>query len=554
MPDIAGTAAGLLVVLLTSVMPVPASGQQDDLETVLRGITADRLRAHLTFLSDDLLEGRAPGTRGARIAGRYIAAHFERAGLRRPGFGWYQPVPLIGWKPRPDSMELQFEARGRHIPVSYPTDAVLWTAVGSRAVAVDGEVVFAGYGVRAPEEGWDDYGDADVRGKVLLLLAGDPPSPPDNPEVFDGAALTWYGRWTYKLDEAARRGAAAALIIHSEAGAGYGWDVVRTSWTGEQVHPAPRDTSVLPPRALEGWIRPGAARFVLGAAGLDLEQLVARAGRRDFEPIATGLTVHARAAGSTRPIAGANLVGILPGGDPVLRDEAVVYTAHFDHLGIGPSESGDSIYNGAYDNASGVSVLLELATAFARLQSVPGRSIIFIATTAEETGQLGAQRYVMDPVIPMERTAAVINIDGANLWGPAWDIAAVGAERSTLGEVAEEAARREGLRLSPERAADKGFFFRSDHFPFVQAGVPALSIEHGLDYRDRPPGWGVSQLARFDTERYHRPSDEYDPAFDLAGAVQQARFSLLVGLAVARDREMPRYLDDSEFQRIRGHD
>ncbi len=544
-----GLILALLGVCLSALPAAAQTAQNTDL--ALRSITGERLRGHLLFLADDLLEGRAPGTTGGRIAGRYIASHFERAGLKPPSYGWYQPVPLHGWKPLADRIGLEFAATGRRVPLRYPADAVLWTTAGAAAAEVEADVVFVGYGVVAPEYDWDDFGDADLRGKVLLFLAGDPPASPEEPDRFDGAAMTWYGRWTYKVEQALRLGAAGALLVHSDDGAGYAWDVVRASWTGEQFYPAATREPESATAGIEGWIRFESARFTLGAAGLNLRELIARASQRGFQPMETGLTVRARAAGTIRRLETANVVGILPGRHPTRRDEAVVYTAHYDHFGIGPAVAGDSIYNGAYDNASGVAVLIELANAFGMLRPPPDRTLIFVATAAEEAGLLGAQRYVQSPVIAMDRTAAVINIDGANLWGETWDVAAVGAERSTLGAIAADKARELGMRLSPERAADRGLFFRSDHFPFARAGVPALYIEHGLEYRDRPTGWGAATLGRYETERYHRPGDQFDPAFDLAGAVQQARFAFLIGLDVARRRDRPRYNDDSEFQRVR---
>lgn len=540
-----GSIPALVVVLALFV----AASQTDNLPEVLRQVTAERIRAHLAFLSDDLLEGRAPGTRGGRIAARYIAAHFQRAGLQPPAGGWLQPVPLVGWRPDPLRTSLRLTAGSAQTVARYPDESVLWSVGGAPVADVEGPLVFVGYGVQAPEYDWDDFGDADLRGRILLFLAGDPPSTPSEPDRFEGGALSGYGRWTYKLEEAARRGAAGALIIHSPA-AGYDWSVVVASWTGEQFYAA-GDPAVPPPVAIEGWVRPDVARAALATAGLSLDDLQAAAGRRDFRPIQTGLVVSARAHGATRRLDTANVIGIVPGSDPLLRDDPVVYTAHYDHLGIGPAQDGDSVYNGAYDNASGVSVLLELATAFGALRPAPRRSIVFVATGAEEAGLLGARRYVADPVLPIRRTAAVINIDGANLWGETSDIAAVGAERSTLGEIAERRARDLGLRLAPERAPDKGLFFRSDHFPFALAGVPALYVEHGLDFRGRPPGWGTSTLIRYEAERYHRPADGFDPAFDLAGAVQQTRFALLIGYDVARTDSLPRYTDGSPFARAR---
>jgi Zn-dependent M28 family amino/carboxypeptidase len=539
---IAGTAMLLLA------FAARAGAQGDDLAAVLAGFSVAEVRAHLTFLSDDVLEGRAPGTRGGRLATRYIATQFQRSGLQPPETGWFQPVPLIAWSPHRDLIAGDFETRGRRIPVRHPDDAVFWVRDGRPAAATAAQVVFVGYGVSAPEWQWDDFGDVDLRGRVALILANDPPAPPEEPARFDGAAMTWYGRWSYKLEEVARRGAIGALIVHTDQGAGYPWDVVMASWAGEQLF-LTRDSSG--PAVLEGWIRAETARFVLNAAGLDFDQLVARAGRRDFQPIATGITLRARASGERRSISSDNVVGVLPGRHPTRRDEAVVITAHWDHLGTGAPVDGDSIYNGAYDNASGVALLLEIARVFARLDPAPDRSIVFIATTAEEPGLLGATHYLTAPAFPPHRTAAAINLDGANLWGETFDVSAVGAERSTLGRVVELRARDLGLRLSPERAPEKGGFYRSDLFPFARAGIPAIQIDHGLEFRDRPPGWGARTLTRYEASSYHRPSDELTPDLDLSGAIQQARLAFLVARDVARTPTFPTWLPGSVFRRSR---
>jgi Zn-dependent M28 family amino/carboxypeptidase len=512
-----------------------------------RAISAAAMRAHVAFLADDLLEGRAPGTRGGDLAARYIAAQFQRIGLQPVGGAFRQPVVLHGWTAERSLVEI--EAAGRRIALRSPAEIIAWTGEGAATADVAAELIFVGHGVTAPEYRWDDFKNVDVRGRILLILANDPPAPPEEPGLFDGLAMTYYGRYTYKYEEAIRRGALGAIIIHTDAGAGYPWSVVEASWTGEQLF-LPRDPTN-DRLSVEGWIRSESARFALAATGRDLDELVARAGRRDFQPVATGLTLRARIQGRTRRIDTSNVAGLLPGSHPNRRNEVVIYTAHYDHLGIGTPVDGDSIYNGAYDNASGVAVLLEVAGAFARAPRAPDRSILFLATTAEEAGLLGARHYVRNPAYPIARTAAVINIDGANLWGETSDIAAVGAERSTLGRTVEARARELGLRLRPERAPEKGLFYRSDQFPFARAGVPAIYIEHGLDYRGRPPGWGERTLARYEALHYHRPSDRYDPGFDFAGAVQQARLAFLVGWDVASSPSMPEWYEHSEFRRPR---
>jgi Zn-dependent M28 family amino/carboxypeptidase len=518
---------------------------QGTVQHAVRGIQQSAVRAHLAFLADDLLEGRAPGTRGAGIAARYIAGQLLHAGVEPVRGSYYQTVPLAGWRADPRRVALEFTANGTRLPLRYPRDAVIWLS-GADSAHVTGEIVFAGYGVRAPEYQWDDFKGRDLRGRILVVLVRDPPAPPGQPLIFDGGALTYYGRWTYKVEEAARQGAAAVLIVHTPEGAGYPWSVVESSFAGEQLA-LPPDTAVpLPPR-VQGWLSLDAARRLFATAGLSLDELFVQAARRDFQPVFTGIAGSLRAAGSTRRFEGANVVGILTGGHAARRGEVVVYTAHYDGLGIGTAVDGDSIYNGAYDNASGVAVLLEVARAFASLAPPPDRSILFLFTTAEEAGLLGASWYVRQPLVPLQRTVAALNIDGANLWGETWDVSAVGLERSTLGLTFASQATALGLRVSGERAPEKGFFFRSDHFAFARAGVPSLFFDHGTDFVNRPPGWGDTVLARFETERYHQPGDRYDPALDLGGAVQQARHAFLVGHSVATTPAPPRWYRGAPF-------
>jgi Zn-dependent M28 family amino/carboxypeptidase len=503
-------------------------------------IESPRIRAHLSFLADDMLEGRAPGTRGAAIAARYIASQLLRAGVEPVRGSFYQTVPLIGWRPDPRRIGASFGPADNRVALRYPDDLIAWIDSGADSVAVRGEVVFAGYGVRAPEYQWDDYKGRDVRGRIVVVLSNDPPAPPAQPLVFDGPAMSYYGRYTYKIEEARRQGAAAVVIVHTTEGAGYPWSVVQTSWTGEQFA-LPLDTASAAPLQLNSWITFDAARRLLAAADLDLAELYVRAARRDFQPVFTGMSLQLRAAGRVRRFDAANVVGIVTGRHPARRAEAVVYTAHYDHLGIGAAVDGDSIYNGAYDNASGVALLLQLAESFAQTSARPDRSIVFVFTTAEEAGMLGASWYVRQPAIPLQRTVAALNIDGANLWGETNDISAVGLERSTLGALFEQHAATLGLRVEAERAPDKGFFFRSDHFPFARAGVPALYLDHGVEYRNRPVGWGDAVLSRYELESYHKPSDGYSADFDLRGAVQQGIHAFLLGLDVANAERPPRW-------------
>jgi Zn-dependent M28 family amino/carboxypeptidase len=502
-----------------------------------RALQPEAVRAHLAFLADDLLEGRAPGTRGAAIAARYIAAQLGRAGVEPLRGSYYQTVPLIGWRPDPRRISASWTDDPQ---LRFPDDIVSWIDTGADSASVRAEVVFAGYGVRAPEYQWDDFKGRDVRGRILIVLSNDPPAPPGQPLVFEGAAMTYYGRYTYKIEEARRQGAAAVIIVHTDDGAGYPWSVVRSSWTGEQLA-LPPDTAAPPPLQLQSWITFDAARRLFAGAGLDIAELYVRAARRDFQPVFTGVTMQLRAGGRARRFDAANVAGIVPGQHPTRRGEVVLYTAHYDHLGIGAPVDGDSIYNGAYDNASGVALLLQVAEAFARMPTRPERSILFLFTTAEEAGMLGASWYVRQPLVPLQRTVAALNIDGANLWGETDDISAVGLERSTLGSVFEAQAAVIGLRVEGERAPGKGFYFRSDHFPFARAGVPALYLDHGTEFRNRPPGWGETVLLRYEAERYHQPGDVYETTFDLRGAVQQGYHAFLLGLDIANTARPPRW-------------
>jgi Zn-dependent M28 family amino/carboxypeptidase len=531
---------------LAAALPATAAGQQAAGPPAAPAIRADALRAHLRYLASPLLEGRAPGTRGGDLAAHYIAAQFERAGLQPVRGSYFQAVPLAGIALDPRRSSVSFRLAGERLDVAYPDELVVWLPGGRDSVDVTGELVFAGYGVRAPEYDWDDYAGRDVRGRIVLVLVNDPPAPPEEPDLFGGRAMSYYGRWTYKLEEARRQGAAGAILVHTAPSAGYPWSVVENSWTGEQLALTDPAGDRL---ALQAWLGAEAAGRLLAAAGRSLEELQVLAARRDFRPVATGISVRASLRGRMRAVSAANVVGLVPGRHPERRNEVVIYTAHYDHLGIGRPVNGDSIYHGAYDNASGVAVLIEIAEAFAALPTAPGRSVLFIATTAEEAGLLGATHYARNPLFPLERTMAAINIDGANLWGETDDMLILGGERSTLGRLAAEQATRMGLRLIEDTAPEKGFYYRSDHFPFARAGVPAVAVEHGLSFRGRPPGWGAALLERYEAERYHQPADRFHPTFDLAGAAQQAALAFRLGHAIAASADVPEWYPGGEFQR-----
>lgn len=525
---------GLLAVLLTAGTLTLG----DDLADALARIRADAIRAHLYFLAHDRLEGRGPGTRGGELATLYIAAQMKRAGLEPVNGSYFQPVYLSARALEAASSQLSFTRAAATFTAEHPADAVYWSGRGRGETRVEGELVFVGHGVYAPEHRWDDFKGEDLDGKVLLVLVNDPPAPPEEPDLFDGRAMTYYGRWTYKLEEAQRRGAAGVLFLHTEESAGYPWQVVRSSWAREQLFlsQAPDEPDGVP---LQGWIRHDFARPLLEAADLSLAQLHVEAARRDFRPLATGIQVRATLSSRVRALESANVLGLVRGSHPELRREVVIFTAHYDHLGIGPAVDGDSIYNGAYDNASGVAALLEIAAAFAGMDPTPRRSILFLATTAEEAGLLGAMHYVHDPPLPLEWTVANINLDGVNLWGETADVIALGGERSTLGNLLEGRAAELEVRVLRDPAPELGLYFRSDHFAFARAGVPAIAIEHGTEFRGRPQGWGRRLMERYHAQHYHQPSDRYDPGFDLSGAVQQARLAFLLGYDVAQAEGRP---------------
>ncbi|HYT99453.1 MAG TPA: M20/M25/M40 family metallo-hydrolase [Gemmatimonadales bacterium] len=523
------------------VTPVASLGGQQR-APALPPVSTAAMDAHLRYLSDDLLEGRAPGTRGGRLAAQYIAAQFQALGLAPagPDGSYFQPVALFGLTPHPS---LMWGTPGAPQPLKPLDDFVAWAERPESEITADGDVVFLGYGIQAPEWQWDDYKDVSVGGKVLLMLVNDPGL--QDSTVFNGRALTYYGRWTYKLEEAARRGALGVLLIHTTASATYPWEVVRGSWSVEQFK---LDRVAARSIAFAGWVTADAARAALSRAGFNLDSLSRAAARRDFRPVPTGLHVAVDIISALRRVRSENVVAKLPGSDPRLASQVVLFTAHWDHKGIGPAVNGDSIYNGAEDNASGIAAMLATAQALSRATPPPRRTLLFVATTAEESGLLGSQAYVQTPLVPLERTAAVLNLDVTNVRGATRDIDALGIDRSTLGPVFESAARAESLAVVHEPDV-RGSFYRSDHFPFARAGVPALSIEAGRDFIGRPAGWGKEQDELYNRERYHQPSDQYRPTFAYEGMAQEVRVTMRVALAVANAQELPRWLPNSEFKR-----
>lgn len=536
-----------LPILLLGAAATTLAGQQPAVR--LPTPSAQAMDAHLRYLADDLLEGRGPGTRGGMLAAKYIAAQFEAMGLEPagPGKSFFQPVALVGMKPQPS---FAWSAAGSGTPhaLQYGDDFVAWAETPDSAVSVSGApVLFVGYGIQSPEWQWDDYKGIDTRGKVLVMLVNDPGL--QDSTVFNGRALTYYGRWTYKLEQGARMGAAAVILIHTTPSATYPWSVVKGSWSVEQFK---IDQPHSPSLTLAGWMSEGAARTALAASGFDLDSLIRASARRDFRPVDTGLKADLSVKSTLRHIESANVVARLPGSDPTLSQQVVLLSAHWDHKGIGPIVNGDSIYNGAEDNASGVAAMLATAEALTHVRPRLKRTLLFVATTAEESGLLGSETYAEHPLVPLAQTAAILNIDGANVRGRTRDIAALGIERSSLGSVFRRAAAAEGLGATGDPDPSKGSFFRSDHFPLARAGIPGLSFQSGVDFLGRPAGWGREENERYNNERYHQPSDQYSAEFTYEGMVQEARVMMRVAIVVANTTALPTWLPTAEFKRAQG--
>jgi Zn-dependent M28 family amino/carboxypeptidase len=513
-------------------------------------INDPELRAHIRYLADDLLEGRGPGARGGMLAAKYIAAKFESLGLEPAATDrtFFQQAPMVGT--RADAVnKLTIKSGGKSEEFRFGDDFVGTTELEQSEIPVNAELVFVGYGIQAPENNWDDYKGLDVRGKVLVMMVNDPPATAAEPNLFGGKALTYYGRWTYKYEEAARRGAAGVILIHTTESAGYGWNVVKSSWSGERFGLMP-DGSVnaLP---LKSWMTEEAARRLMQLAGQNPDSLRQTAQTREFKPVALNARVDSTLKVVTRRLTSPNVVGILRGDDDKLKNEYIVYSAHWDHFGMRADQSGDNIYNGAVDNATGVAGILAIAKAFASLEEKPKRSILFIATTAEEQGLLGAEYYARHPLVPLARTIANINLDSLNIYGLTSDITPLGAERSTLGKFIEEVAKENQVTISPDAHPEQGLFYRSDHFPFAKAGVPAVNFEPGSSFVGHSADWGKKQFEDYNANRYHQPSDEYSPNWDFSGMVQQTRLAFWVGLKVANADDTPKWNPGDEFERTR---
>ncbi len=514
---------------------------------------AAKMRERVKRISADEFEGRGPGTPGSEKAAEYIAGQMKAAGIR-PGNGssYYQNVKLVGFTVNPNTELKVSGGKGEPRSFKFGDQYVATTGAQRSNVSVDAELVFMGYGIDAPLYRWNDYsGPAeDYRGKVLMIMVNDPPATADEPDLFGGRALTYYGRWTYKYEEAARRGAAGVILIHTDESAGYGWNVVRTSFGGPRSEIARAASDKTPYLDLMSWVSDDTAKAMMSSAGIDFEGLRAKAKTRDFRPVKTGLKVAIDLKTQMRTFESPNIVGKIEGSDPKLKDEYVLYTAHWDHLGVGePDATGDRIYNGAYDNASGVAAVIGIGEVIAAMKGSEGpkRSTYILFPTAEEQGLLGAEYFAANPLIPLNKIAGNVNIDGVNFFGRVRDFSALGSERSTLRPIVEAVAKERNLALEEDMRPEQGFFFRSDHFPFAKVGVPAISLRHGDDFVKPLTGDALTFFRDYTAKYYHQASDQYYDWWDVDAMIQQAELGLLLGLRIANTEQMPRYLPTDEF-------
>ncbi|MGI9103795.1 MAG: M28 family peptidase [Terriglobales bacterium] len=514
----------------------------------MKSIDPQHIREHVRFLSLDLLEGRGTGQRGGDIAAQYIAAQFALYGLKPAGDNstFLQKVPMVGISTDPSST-VSLEAQGAAPQkLRLSDDIVAMDETQNPSDDVDADVVFVGYGIEAPEYQWNDYKDMDVKGKVLLMLVNEPSS--DDPKFFNGNALTYYGRWTYKYEEAARKGAIGAILIHKSDMASYGWDVVKNSWGGERAYL--RGTTD-PKLKLASWIQLDVARKLFSDSHQDLDYLLKAANDRYFKPIALPVKVKAHMVNKIRPFDSQNVVAELPGSDPKLNDQAVLYSAHYDHLGIHPEQPGDNIYNGAVDNATGCGVLLELAHAYSRAAQHPKRSIIFAAVTAEEQGLRGSEYLGQHPPIPAGSITLGLNYDGLAPNGIPQEVEVTGAERTSFYPTVEATAKDFGLVIRPTSNPGAGFYYRSDHFSFAHVGIPAFSVNEGMKFKGHPVEWGILRERDYNEKNYHQPSDEFDPAWDFSGLAEMARFGFDLGWKAATQPELVSWNKGDEFEAAR---
>ncbi len=546
--------SSLLAILLFATTLFAANGKKSAaadlppaLKSAVNAINPVNIRAHVKFLSSDLLEGRGTGQRGGDIAAEYIATQFALYGLKPAGDNgtYMQRVPMVGvttdpsssvtliWNDKPNSLRLY-------------EDIVAMDETQSATSDLEAPVVYVGYGIDAPDYQWNDYKDLDVKGKVLLMLVNEPPS--NDPKFFKGPALTYYGRWTYKFEEAARRGAAGVILVHQMDMASYGWEVVRNSWGGERAY---LRNSGLPQLKLASWVQYNIAQQLAGTINKNMDDLIKQAQSRDFKPIALPVTVKAHLVSKIRPFDSQNVLAEIPGSDPKLAGEGIIYSAHYDHLGIRPGVSGDNIYNGAVDNATGCGMIIEIARALTLAEPAARRTTLFAAVTAEEQGLLGSEYLAQHLPIPPGKVSLALNLDGIRPDGIPEQIQASGSERTNFYLTTYALAKEFGFDIRPDSNPGAGHYYRSDHFSFAHVGIPAFSIQEGLKYKGHPLEWGVQRENEYDEKRYHQPSDEFDPNWDFSGLAEISKFAIELGWKAANQDELVQWLPGDEFEPAR---
>ncbi|NIM58617.1 MAG: M28 family peptidase [Candidatus Aminicenantes bacterium] len=526
--------------------------KDQELKAALESITAEELSRDVEILSSDEFEGRSPDSKGEEKTINFLKEEFLKVGLK-PGNGesFFQELPMVEITADPvTKLEIKSDKKSMHF--AYGDEFVGVTLRVVEKVSLDdSEMIFVGYGIVAPEYDWNDYEGLDVRGKTVVMLVNDPGFATKDPEFFKGRAMTYYGRWTYKFEEAARQGAAGVFIIHETEPAAYPWGVVKNGWTGPQFYLISEDKN-LSRCAVEGWVTIETAHKIFESAGLDYDEIKPAAAKRGFKSIPLGLKASVTLINSLRQSKSNNVIALLPGADRA--DECIIYMAHWDHFGIDSTLEGDQIFNGALDNATGTAALIELAEAFKMLESLPSRSIIFLATTAEEQGLLGSQYYATHPVCPTAKTAAAINMDALNIYGKMKDITIIGYGNSELDDYVKAAAKEQGRRVRPNPTPEKGSFYRSDHFPFAKQGIPALYTSSGIDHVEHGEDWTLARKEKYTAENYHKPSDEFNPNWDLSGAIDDLRLLFRVGYKLSMESTFPNWKEGTEFKAKRDAD
>ncbi len=545
----------------TSTSPTPTSTSDSKntvkpiaIDPAASNINTNDMMEHIKKLASDEFEGRGPDSKGEELTIKYLTEVSQKLGLKpgNPDGTFVQKVPLVSYEIDPN-VEMKFSAADKTVNLKFRDEFVAWTRQLVDKVDMNGDLVFVGYGAEAPEYQWDDFKGEDLKGKVLVMLINDPPLPDD--KMFGGKAMTYYGRWTYKFEQAMKKGAAGCIVIHETGPAGYPWEVVRNSWGtgGFTVSDNNSNLSLCP---VESWMTFDKAKEIFQLAGKDLEELKKEALKKEFKPVNLGVKASLSLKNKYKKIESNNFIAKLEGSDPELKNEYVVFTAHWDHFGIGlpavddkgKPVNDDKIYNGAKDNATGTAGLLELAKTYTKLSTPPKRSLLFLAVTAEERGLLGSAYYAQNPLYPLAKTTAVINMDSMNVWGKTKDIIVVGLGNSTLDDYVQGVAATQNRTVKPDQEPEKGYFYRSDHFSFAKQGVPALNAGEGEEYIGKPAGEGKKLSDEYTAKDYHKPSDDIKPNWDLSGAVEDLQMLFQIGYEVANAKEIPAWRDGTEFK------